>query len=160
VRPSHRERRRAQRRRPLHAAVLCGQLQRARRLRNHRRVHDGAFPTRRERHRDDDDRRRDDHPELPRHPRPNLGYRDEPKLWIDGVGFCATFEDFDFTAVRNLTSDGQAITDGFILSDDGALRLTQMRLTYDPILLRRAVLRFEDGSERTISRLSRQYTPV
>ncbi|MCW3014517.1 MAG: hypothetical protein JWO02_1609 [Solirubrobacterales bacterium] len=88
------------------------------------------------------------------------GYRDEPKLWIDGVGFCATFEDFDFTAVRNVTSDGQAITDGFILSDDGALRLTQMRFTYDPILLRRAVLRFEDGSERTISRLSRQYTPV
>jgi hypothetical protein len=89
-----------------------------------------------------------------------FGYRDEPRQWIDGVGFCATFDDFDFTAIRNITSDGEAVTDGFILSDSGALRLTGMRFTYDPILLKHAALTFEDGTERTISRRSRQYCPL
>lgn len=89
-----------------------------------------------------------------------FGYRDEPRQWIEGVGFCATFDDFDFTAIRNVTSDGNAVTDGFILSDDGALRLTDLKFTFDPNMLLKADLTFEDGSERTISRVSRQYCPI
>jgi hypothetical protein len=89
-----------------------------------------------------------------------FGYRDEPRQWIDGVGFCATFDDFDFTAIRNVTDDGNAITDGFILSEDGPRRLVEMTFVYDPILLHHADLKFEDGSRRTISRTGRQYCPI
>lgn len=88
------------------------------------------------------------------------GYRDEPKQWIDGYGFCVTTEDFDFTAIRNMGSDGDIVTDGFILSDEGALRLTDIAFTWDPIMLRRAALTFEDGSERTITNVDRQYIPI
>ncbi|WP_370501069.1 hypothetical protein NWT09_12215 [Mycolicibacterium sp. jd] len=89
-----------------------------------------------------------------------FGYRDEPKQWIEGVGFCVTTDDFYFTAIRNVTDDGNAVTDGFILSDDGALRLTDLTFTFDPIMLLKADLTFEDGSERTITQVSRQYCPI
>jgi hypothetical protein len=89
-----------------------------------------------------------------------FGYRDEPRQWIDGVGFCVSCDDFTFTGIRNITSDGNAVTDGFILTDDGALRLVDMKFTYDPCMLKDALLTFEDGSERTITKVSRQYCPI
>lgn len=89
-----------------------------------------------------------------------FGYRDEPRQWIEGVGFCVTTDDFDFTAIRNVTGDGNTVTDGFILSDEGALRLLDLKFTFDPNMLLKADLEFEDGSKRTISRVSRQYCPI
>lgn len=88
------------------------------------------------------------------------GFRDEPKQWIDGYGFCVTTDKFDFTAIRNMGSDGEIVTDGFILSDDGALRLTDVAFTWDPIMLQKADMTFEDGSVRTITNVDRQYIPV
>lgn len=89
-----------------------------------------------------------------------FGPRDEPRQWIEGVGFCGTFDDFDFTAICNVTADGERRTDGFVLSDDGALRLTDLQFTYDPCQLHHADLTFEDGSQRTITRVARQYCPI
>lgn len=88
------------------------------------------------------------------------GYRDEPKQWIDGFGFCVTTDDFDFTCIRNMGSDGTIVTEGFILAPDGATRLTDIAFSYDPIMLDYADLTFEDGVARRITNVGRHYTPV
>ncbi len=88
------------------------------------------------------------------------GYRDEPKQWIDGYGFCVNADDFDFTCIRNMDPEHHAVTDGFLLSKDGSLSLTGIEFHWDPNMLDRAELTFADGSVRTITNRARQYTPV
>jgi hypothetical protein len=88
------------------------------------------------------------------------GYRDEPKQWIDGFGFCVTTDDFDFTCIRNMDNHENTVTDGFLLSAEGSLALTDIVFHYDPVMLHHADLTFTDGSERTITNVGRQYTPI
>lgn len=88
------------------------------------------------------------------------GYRDEPKQWIDGFGFCVTTEDFDFTCIRNMDNHENTVTDGFLLSAEGSLALSDIVFHWDPNMLDHADLTFADGSERTITNVNRQYTPI
>jgi len=84
------------------------------------------------------------------------GFRDESKLWREYLTVWGTFEGFDIAAMKFELMDGVTVTDGFLNTDEGQRRVTEMNITYDPAGTFHTLRFLLDGTEeRIITR--RQY---